>query len=73
MAKKRKASNRPAAPVEERSKYAADETFDDSQDEFFAGREKILLDEGPAAKRRRRIEEQGKVDNPLGRISLTLQ
>ncbi len=35
-----------------------DETFDDSEDDFYSHRDKILLDEGPAAKRRRKLEEQ---------------
>lgn len=30
-----------------------------SDDEFHLNREKILLDDGPDAKRRRRLEEQG--------------
>ncbi|EXJ88117.1 hypothetical protein A1O1_05045 [Capronia coronata CBS 617.96] len=62
MAKKRKAGKAKDGVAPRASKtdytYDAAETFDDSQDEFFAGRDKILLDEGPAAKRRRRVEEQ---------------
>lgn len=64
MAKKRKVGKAKDGAVTGSSKadytYDAAETFDDSQDEFFAGRHKILLEEGPAAKRRRRIEEQEK-------------
>ncbi|EXJ86903.1 hypothetical protein A1O3_03857 [Capronia epimyces CBS 606.96] len=64
MAKKRKAGKAKGGAVEGTSEtnYTFDptETFNDSEDEFFAGRDKILLDEGPAAKRRRRIEEQEK-------------
>ncbi|EHY54224.1 something about silencing protein 10 [Exophiala dermatitidis] len=64
MAKKRKAGKARAPPTGGDSKadytFDATETFDDSEDEFFAGRDKILLDEGPAAKRRRRMEEQEK-------------
>lgn len=53
MAKKR--SRGPAAAAVPK---AAHETFDDSEDEFLKGRDRILLDdEGPAAKRRRKIEE----------------
>jgi U3 small nucleolar RNA-associated protein 3 len=62
MARKRKAgrpSDQPA-PSSSRDRYDAEERFDDSEDEFFAGQDKILLEEGPAAKRRRRLEEQEK-------------
>jgi U3 small nucleolar RNA-associated protein 3 len=55
MGKKRKAR----APDGRVSGVSAQtDTFDNSEDEFVAGREKILLDEGPAAKRRRRLEEE---------------
>lgn len=53
MAKKRKSrgqSDRPSRP-------AQDATLNDSEDDFVAGRDKILLDEEPAAKRRRKLEE----------------
>lgn len=43
-----------------KSKFAADEEFLDSEDEFQTGRDQVLLDERPEAKRRRRLEEQGK-------------
>jgi len=63
MGKKRKAAGRPAAhnkPKEsERTKFYIEERFDDSEDEFQAGRDQILLDEAPDAKRRRRLEEEG--------------
>ncbi|KAK5313882.1 something about silencing protein 10 [Exophiala xenobiotica] len=62
MARKRKAgrpSDQPA-PSSSRDRYDPEERFDDSEDEFFAGQDKILLEEGPAAKRRRRLEEQEK-------------
>lgn len=62
MARKRNAgkpSDQPA-PSSSRDRYDPEERFDDSEDEFFAGQDKILLDEGPAAKRRRRLEEQEK-------------
>ncbi|KIY01998.1 uncharacterized protein Z520_02136 [Fonsecaea multimorphosa CBS 102226] len=60
MAKKRKAV-RVVEASGQRSQndlHDAEETFNDSEDEFFAGRDKVLLDEGPAAKRRRKIQEQ---------------
>lgn len=63
MAKKRKAGGRPAThnkPKEsERTKFDIEERFDDSGDEFQAGRDQILLDEAPDAKRRRRVAEEG--------------
>ncbi|KIV80078.1 hypothetical protein PV11_07605 [Exophiala sideris] len=62
MAKKRKAGRASAqsAPTQEKERYDIEERFDGSEDEFFAGRDKVLLDEAPAAKRRRRLEEQEK-------------
>lgn len=42
-----------------KSKFAVDEEFLDSEDEFEAGRDQVLLDERPEAKRRRKLEEQG--------------
>ena len=66
MGKKRKAGGRPAG--ETKSRNATDEsklaitTFEDvadEQDEFLLNRDKILLDEGPAAKRLREWKEQG--------------
>jgi hypothetical protein len=63
MAKKRKAGGRPAkqnsAQETERTKFAFEERFDDSEDEFQAGRDHILLEEAPEAKRRRKMAEQG--------------
>ncbi|EAW07724.1 something about silencing 10 family protein [Aspergillus clavatus NRRL 1] len=62
MAKKRKAGGRPAgqnsAKVSERTKFAYEERFEDSEDEFQAGRDQILLEEAPEAKRRRKLAEQ---------------
>lgn len=59
MAKKRKAGRASQQAVPDRTeRYDVDERFDDSEDEFFAGRDKVLLDEAPAAKRVRRLEEQ---------------
>lgn len=67
MGKKRKAGGKPPTELREeqvrqnaQTKYDVDERFADSEDEFFAGRDKILLDEGPASKRRRKLDEQGK-------------
>ncbi len=57
MGKKRK-SNR-SGPVSEpekrveQTKYNIDEDFADSEDDFFAGREKILLEDGPLNKRQK--------------------
>lgn len=56
MAKKRKA--RDQLRRNEVAPSRNNDTFNDSEDEFVAGRERILLDEGPAAKRRRRMEEE---------------
>ena len=65
MAKKRKAgggaSRAPKAPKEEDSRMRIN-TFEDvadSEDEFHMNRDKILLDEGPAAKRIRKYQEEG--------------
>jgi hypothetical protein len=65
MAKKRKAgggaSRAPKAPKEEDSRMAINtyEDVADSEDEFHMNRDKILLDEGPAAKRLRKYQEEG--------------
>lgn len=63
MAKKRKVGGRPAAANKQidsgPSKFDVEERFDDSGDEFQAGRDQILLDEAPDAKRRRRVAEEG--------------
>lgn len=65
MAKKRKAgggaSRAPKAPKEEDSRMRIN-TFEDvadSEDEFHMNRDKILLDEGPVAKRMRKYQEEG--------------
>ncbi|KAL8938766.1 MAG: hypothetical protein Q9216_003712 [Gyalolechia sp. 2 TL-2023] len=65
MAKKRKASNQKAGrqtngrDQEPNSKLTINtyEDVADSEDEFFINRDKILLDEGPEQKRRRKIQE----------------
>ncbi|ERF74600.1 hypothetical protein EPUS_00730 [Endocarpon pusillum Z07020] len=41
----------------EQTKYKVNETFADSEDEFFAGRDQILLDDGPSSKRRKLHED----------------
>lgn len=57
---KRKAGGRPPkAEAPARTKYDIEERFDDSEDEFQAGRDQILLDEAPEAKRRRRVAQDG--------------
>ncbi|EXJ68586.1 uncharacterized protein A1O5_08380 [Cladophialophora psammophila CBS 110553] len=60
MSKKRKAVRvvETSARRPPNDRYDADETFNDSEDEFFAGRDKVLLDEEPSAKRRRKLQEQ---------------
>ncbi|KAL9056677.1 MAG: hypothetical protein Q9206_002648 [Seirophora lacunosa] len=68
MAKKRKASSHKPSTVgrsrapEDESKLTINtyEDVADSEDEFFINRDKILLDEGPQQKKRRKIEEEGK-------------
>jgi U3 small nucleolar RNA-associated protein 3 len=66
MGKKRKARRSPIGRLGEdqahpdvQTKYDANEEFTNSEDEFFAGRDKILLEEGPATKRRKKAEEEG--------------
>jgi len=44
----------------ERTRHDINEEFADSEDEFYAGRDKILLEEAPAEKRRRKLHEEGK-------------
>ncbi|CAN9136217.1 unnamed protein product [Alternaria alternata] len=70
MAKKRKAgsgaSRAPKAPKEEdyRMRINTFEDVADSEDEFHMNRDKILLDEGPAAKRMRKYQEEDKFLQP---------
>jgi len=68
MPKKRKASGRIAAADEEKrwgskggklGPIATYEDVADSEDEFHINRDKVMLDDGPDAKRRKRWEEQG--------------
>lgn len=75
MGKKRKAGGRPSkgeAPT--RTKFDIEERFDDSEDEFQAGRDQILLDEAPEAKRRRRVAQDGMsiVERPNSSIRVDL-
>jgi hypothetical protein len=68
MGKKRKAGGRPAASntdKEEPYRFDIEERFDDSEDEFQAGRDQILLDEAPEAKRRRKVAEDGMLWCPV--------
>lgn len=66
MAKKRKAGGRPAgqnlANKQERTRFDIEERFDDSEDEFQAGRDQVLLDEATESKRRRRVADEGSID-----------
>ncbi|OJD38769.1 sas10 utp3 family protein [Diplodia corticola] len=68
MAKKRKASGqpKPTNPDAQNSKLAISTYQDvaDSEDEFHINRDKILLDEGPDAKRRRKWQEQDQLLEP---------
>lgn len=67
MAKKRKATSqkldngkRTRAPEESgKLRINTYEDVADSEDEFFINRDKILLAEGPAQKKRRKVEEEG--------------
>lgn len=66
MGKKRKAGREPHGELRGeqarqniQTNYDVDEHFADSEDEFFAGQDKILLEEGPASKRRRNLEDEG--------------
>jgi hypothetical protein len=67
MGKKRKAGGRaygePKAPKDDGSKLAINSWEDvaDSEDEFLLNREKVLLDEGPAAKKLRKWQEEGEL------------
>lgn len=68
MAKKRKASGR-SAPSKEENGFEVSgglmgpistyEDVADSEDEFHINRDKVMLDDGPDAKRRRKHQEDG--------------
>jgi len=57
MTKKRKVGQASIPAPSHGNKFGGEETFEDSEDEFYAGQDKILLEEEHAAKRRRKIEE----------------
>jgi len=68
MAKKRKGSGRTAVADGEKGwgakggKIAPVTTYEDvadSEDEFHINRDKVMLDDGPDAKRRKKWQEQG--------------
>lgn len=61
MGSKKRKAGRPAQQksAPEPSKFDIEERFDDSEDEFQTGRDQVLLDERPEAKRRRRVAEEG--------------
>lgn len=68
MGKKRKANSRPFGQDQPENRFVGDsklrintwEDVADSEDEFYINRDKILLEEGPAQKKQRKIEEEGK-------------
>ncbi|EOA81944.1 uncharacterized protein SETTUDRAFT_165485 [Exserohilum turcica Et28A] len=68
MAKKRKAAGAgaPKAPVQEDSRMRIHtyEDVADSEDEFHMNRDKVLLDEGPVAKKMRKYREEDKFLQP---------
>jgi len=70
MGKKRKASGKAAAPAttdgwnETGGKMGPIESYADiadSEDDFHIERDMMMLDEGPDAKRRRKLEEEGRL------------
>lgn len=67
MGKKRKSSGHGTGKFtkqsEEQTKYNVNETFADSEDEFFAGRDRILLDDGPSSKRRKLHSDGRQISN----------
>lgn len=61
MAKKRKTDKTFAQPQSAKQvRYNEEERFDDSEDDFYTGRDKILLDDSKTTRRQRRLEEQEK-------------
>lgn len=58
-AKKRKASSTAQKPASSKLTVNSYEDVADSEDEFLLNREKISLDEGRDAKRRRKMREDG--------------
>jgi U3 small nucleolar RNA-associated protein 3 len=68
MAKKRKATGRNGASEKQNgfetkegkmSAYTTYEDLADSEDEFHINRDKVMLDDGPDAKRRKRWQKEG--------------
>jgi hypothetical protein len=63
MGKKRKSHGSGLADAaskrDEQTKYNINENFADSEDEFFAGRDQILLEDGPSSKRHK-VHEDGR-------------
>ena len=80
MGKKRKASGRPFGRNKPQEISDADsklrintyEDVADSEDEFHINRDKILLEEGPAQKRQRKIQEDGRSLEPSHLLCLVL-
>jgi hypothetical protein len=79
MSKKRKtarlAQENDSLSAHKMSSKLAIETWEDvadSEDEFLLNREKVLLDEGPEAKRQRRLKEQGMNLSPTDLRSLLI-
>lgn len=68
MGKKRRAKGKPfgqegpdvAFENENKLRINKWEDVADSEDEFFINRDKALLEEGPAQKKQRRLEEEGR-------------
>jgi len=74
MAKKRRAPKTFEQPQPTKSaKFDVEERFDDSEDEFYAGRDKILLDESADTKRKRQLIEQEKDLQPSDEEILAYQ
>ena len=75
MGKKRRSSGhehaKDAEKGEKQMKYKVNEEFADSEDEFFAGRDRILLDDGPASNKRRKVHEDGRRIQDLGKFVAT--
>ena len=80
MGKKRKANGRPFGRDESRELSDADsklrintyEDVADSEDEFHINRDKILLEESPAQKKQRKIQEHGKASSTMTVLYLLL-
>jgi hypothetical protein len=72
MTRKRKATSRHDARNEAKALDPADarlrintwEDVADSEDEFHINRDRILLEEGPARKKRRHLQDEGRVEPP---------